>query len=64
MGDKDPVHRLRMVDAWVLTRYEHFDTMPRDHGRYANEDRRFQDTPALAALGARPPVIRKYQNIL
>ena len=44
MRDRDPVHRMRLVDGWVLTCCEHVDTMPRDHGRYANEDRRFHDT--------------------
>ena len=31
LREKDPVHRMRLVDAWVLTRYHHADAMLRDH---------------------------------
>ena len=30
LRDKDPVHRMRLVDAWVLTRYEHADAVLRE----------------------------------
>ena len=33
---KDPVHRLRMIDAWVLTRYEDVDTVLRDNKRFSH----------------------------
>ena len=43
LREKDPVHRMRLVDAWVLTRYEDADAMLRDHERFGAEDRRFYD---------------------
>ena len=53
--DKDPVHRMRLVDAWVLTRYEDADVMLRDHARFSNEDRRFHDTGLTTLLDIDPP---------
>ena len=31
LRDKDPVHRMTLDDAWVLTRYQHAYAMLRDH---------------------------------
>ena len=53
--DRDPVHRMRLVDAWVLTRYEDADAMPRDHARFSNEDRRFHDVGLTTMLDIDPP---------
>ena len=53
--DKDPVHRMRLVDAWVLTRYEDADAMLRDHARFSNEGRRFHDTGLTTLLDIDPP---------
>ena len=53
--DKDPVHRMRLVDAWVLARYEDADAMLRDHARFSNEDRRFHDTGLTTLLDIDPP---------
>lgn len=33
---KDPVHRMRLVDGWVLTRYEDVQAMLLDHQRFSN----------------------------
>ena len=38
MREKDPVHRMRMLDAWVLTRYEDVDMVLRDHRRFLKDD--------------------------
>ena len=35
---KDPVHRMRLINAWVLTRYEDVDTVLRDHRRFSKDD--------------------------
>ena len=35
---KDPVHRIRLINAWVLTRYEDVDTVLRDHRRFSKDD--------------------------
>ncbi len=53
--DKDPVHRMRLVDAWVLTRYEHADAVLRDHKRFSAEDRRFHDVGLTTMLDIDPP---------
>ena len=53
--DKDPVHRMRLIDAWVLARYEDADAMLRDHARFSNEDRRFHDTGLTTLLDIDPP---------
>ena len=55
LRDRDPVHRMRLVDAWVLTRYEHVDSMLRDHRRFSNQDRRFYDTGLTTLLDFDPP---------
>ena len=38
MRAKDPVHRMRLINAWVLTRYEDVDTVLRDHRRFSKDD--------------------------
>ena len=52
---RDPVHRMRLIDAWALSRYEHVDAMLRDHERFANVDRRFHDTGLTTMLDLDPP---------
>lgn len=32
----DPVHRMRLMDAWALTRHEDVDTVLRDHTRFSS----------------------------
>ena len=39
LRERDPIHRMKVVDAWVLTRYEDADAMLRDHRRFANDGR-------------------------
>ena len=36
MRQKDPVHRMRLLDAWALTRYKDCDAVLRDHARFSN----------------------------
>ena len=55
LRDRDPVHRMRLIDAWVLTRYEDADSMLRDHERFGAEDRRFYDTGLTTMLDLDPP---------
>ena len=33
----DPVHRLRLINAWVLTEYQDVDAILRDHKRFSRE---------------------------
>ena len=46
---------MRLIDAWVLTRYEDADAMLRDHERFGAEDRRFYDTGLTTMLDLDPP---------
>ncbi len=55
LRDRDPIHRMRLVDAWVLTRYEHADAVLRDHKRFSAEDRRFHDVGLTTMLDIDPP---------
>ena len=55
LREKDPIHRMRLIDAWVLTRYEDVDSMLRDHQRFAVEGRRFHDTGLTTMLDIDPP---------
>ena len=55
LRDRDPIHRMRLVDAWVLTRYEHADAVLRDHARFSAEDRRFHDVGLTTMLDIDPP---------
>lgn len=36
----DPVHRMRLINGWVLTRYEDVDMVLRDHQRFSKNDGR------------------------
>ena len=35
---KDPVHRMRLTNAWILTRYEDVDRVMRDHRSFSRDD--------------------------
>ena len=37
LRQRDPVHRLRTINAWVLTEYEHADAVLRDHSRFCRD---------------------------
>ena len=51
----DPVHRLRLVDAWVLTRYRDVEGVLRDHRRFGNAGRILVQTVPLSLLDLDPP---------
>ena len=51
----DPVHRLRLVDAWVLTRYRDVEAVLRDHRRFGNAGRILVQTVPLSLLDLDPP---------
>ena len=52
---QDPVHRLRLVDAWALTRYDDADVVLRDHRRFANEGRDYGYLDYVTLLDLDPP---------
>ena len=51
----DPVHRLRLVNAWVLTRYRDIEAVLRDHRRFGNAGRILVETIPLSLLDIDPP---------
>lgn len=36
LREKDPIHRMRLVDGWALTRYEDVEQVLLDHQRFSN----------------------------
>lgn len=52
---KDPVHRMRLLDAWLLTRYEDVDTVLRDYRRFSNAERSLNDAGRVTLLDLDPP---------
>jgi len=38
LRERDPVHRMRLVNAWVLTRYEDVQAVLQDHHRFSNQE--------------------------
>ena len=55
LREQDPVHRLRLIGAWVLTRYDDVDALLRDHRRFANEGRDFGYLDFVTLLALDPP---------
>ena len=51
----DPVHRMRLIRAWVLTRYRDIEGVLRDHRRFANGGRILVETVPLSLLEIDPP---------
>ncbi len=40
LRDRDPVHRSRLMGAWVFSRFADADTILRDHRRFSNDGRK------------------------
>ena len=40
LRDRDPVHRSRLMNAWVFTRYADVDAVLRDHRHFSNDPRK------------------------
>ena len=50
---RDPVHRSRLMDAWVFTRFADADAILRDHRRFSSDARK---RPASGRRGSLPSV--------
>ena len=48
LRSKDPVHRSRLANGWVLTRYADIETVLSDHRRFSNDDRKAMRGPLLS----------------
>ena len=55
LRSKDPVHRMRLVKAWALTRYEDVEAVLRDHKRFCSGDRVLVKTIPLSLLDMDAP---------
>ena len=40
LRERDPVHRSRLMNAWLFTRHSDVDTILRDHQRFSNDPRK------------------------
>lgn len=47
---RDPVHRMRLVDSWLLTRYDDVNVVLRNHRRFSNDQRGFNDAGPVTLL--------------
>ena len=60
----DPVHRMRLVDAWVLTRYRDVEAVLRDSKRFGNADRILVKTIPLSLLDTDPPAHTRLRGLV
>ena len=61
---KDPVHRMRLQDAWVLTDYADADMVLRDSRRFGNTGRDFGYIPQVSMLDLDPPEHTKIRGLV
>ncbi len=61
---KDPVHRMRLQDAWVLTDYADVDMVLRNSQRFGNTGREFGYIPQVSMLGLDPPEHTKIRSLV
>jgi len=51
----DPVHRMRLINAWSLTEYEDAQTILQDHKRFSSGDNKLEYAPYRTMLDLDPP---------
>ncbi|MCY3707582.1 MAG: cytochrome P450 [Caldilineaceae bacterium] len=51
----DPVHRMRLINAWSLTGYEDAQTILQDHRRFSSGDNKLEYAPYRTMLDLDPP---------
>ena len=61
---KDPVHRMRLQEAWVLTDYADVDMVLRDSRRFGNTGRDFGYIPQVSMLDLDPPEHTKIRGLV
>ena len=64
LRSKDPVHRMRLVKAWALTRYADVEAVLRDHKRFCNGDRILVKTIPLSLLDMDPPAHTRVRTLV
>ncbi len=55
LRQKDPVHRMRLIEAWALTNYEDVQDVLVDHKRFTNAERNFDYMQYRTFLDLDPP---------
>ena len=61
---KDPVHRMRLQDAWVLSNYADVDMVLRDSRRFGNAGREFGCVPQVSMLDLDAPEHTKIRGLV
>ena len=61
---KDPVHRMRLQDAWVLSNFADVDMVLRDQRRFGNEGRDFGYIPYISMLDQDPPTHTRIRSLV
>ncbi len=64
LREKDPVHRLRLLNAWLLTGYEEVDEALRDHEHFTNSQRGFAFTELRTLLHTDPPTHTRLRSLI
>ena len=64
LRQKDPVHRMRLMDAWLLTDYADVDMVLRDSRRFGNAGREFGYIPQVSMLDLDPPKHTKIRALV
>ena len=61
---KDPVHRMRLQDSWVLSNFADVDMVLRDQRRFGNEGRDFGYIPYISMLDQDPPTHTRIRGLV
>jgi cytochrome P450 len=64
LRSKDPVHRMRLQDAWALTDHADIDMVLRDNRRFGNAGRDFGYIPQVSMLDLDPPEHTKLRSLV
>ena len=64
LRQKDPVHRMRLQNGWVLTDYADIDMVLRDNRRFGNAGREFGYIPQVSMLDLDPPEHTKIRALV
>lgn len=64
LREKDPVHRLRLLNAWLLTGYKEIDDALRDHEHFTNSQRGFAFTELRTLLHTDPPIHTRLRSLI
>lgn len=64
LRERDPVHRLRLLNAWLLTGYKEIDEALRDHEHFTNSQRGFAFTELRTLLHTDPPTHTRLRSLI